>query len=88
MKPVIPGPYEPPLLPADVAPTDAVAEPESFATCPTCHMVDTTLTNVSLAAGGHWRCRRCAALWDKGRIATPAAYAAWEAARQRRQTRR
>lgn len=58
-----------------------VAEPEGFATCPRCHAVDTTMTNAALAAGGDWQCRRCAQRWDKSRIATVAAYDAWESAR-------
>ena len=65
-----------------------VADAKGFATCPTCHMVDTALTNVSLAAGGNWRCARCGQLWDHKRIATVAAYAAWDLARQRRQAQR
>lgn len=75
------------VLPLGVAPTEAVVDTEHFATCPTCYMVDATLTTASLAAGGHWRCQRCGALWDKGRVATVAAYAAWELARQRHDTR-
>lgn len=55
--------------------------PEGFATCPTCHMVDATLTNSSLAAGANWRCGRCGQMWDQKRIATVAAYNAWDSAR-------
>ena len=33
-----------------------------------------TMTNAALAAGGDWRCKRCAQRWDKNRIATVAAY--------------
>lgn len=72
--------------PVDLALTDTVAEPEGFATCPTCYRVDTSLTNASLAAGGNWRCGRCGQMWDQKRIATVAAYAAWNLARQQRQT--
>ena len=57
---------------------------EGFAACPGCHMLDTALTNASLAAGGDWRCQRCGQRWDQGRIATVAAYAAWDSERQQR----
>ena len=70
--------------PVDNRLVDATVVAEGFAECPGCHMVDTTLTNASLAAGGDWRCQRCGQRWDRGRIATVAAYAAWDAARQRR----
>ena len=73
-----------PVLPVDDALPDAVVEPEGLATCPTCHMVDATLTNASLAAGADWRCGRCGQMWDKTRIATVAAYAAWDSARRQR----
>ena len=76
-----------PVLPLDVARTDAVVEAEGFATCPTCHLADAALTNASLAAGGYWRCGRCGSKWDQARLATVAAYAAWDLARQRRPTR-
>lgn len=69
------------VLPAD-APAAIIAEPEGFATCPRCHAVDTTLTNAALAAGRDWRCQRCQQRWDKNRIATVAAYDAWDAARR------
>ena len=68
--------------------TGAVVEPEGLATCPTCHMVDATLTNASLAAGADWRCTRCGQMWDQKRINTVVAYAAWDAARQQRLTKR
>ena len=76
------------VLPLDVALTATVAEPEGFATCPTCHAVDTALTNVSLAAGGYWRCGRCGSKWDQTRLATAAAYATWDSARQLRHAQR
>ena len=74
----------------NVAVVDPVApvEAEGFATCPTCHTMDSTLTNASLAAGADWRCGRCGQMWDQKRIATVVAYAAWEAARQQRLTKR
>ena len=62
--------------------------PEGFATCPTCHRVDTALTNASLAAGANWRCGRCGQMWDQKRIATVAAYAVWDSARQQRLAKR
>lgn len=68
----------------DVARRDTVVEPEGFVTCPTCHVVDTAMTDVSLAAGGYFRCGRCGSSWDHTRLATAAAYAAWDLARQRR----
>ena len=74
-----------PLLPQDVAPTDTVVELD-FATCPRCHMVDTAMTTASLAAGGYWRCQRCGSTWDQTRLATVAAYVAWDLARQQRHT--
>ena len=76
------------VLPVGDAPTEAVVEPKGFATCPSCHTVDTALTNASLAAGANWRCGRCGQMWDQKRIATVTAYAAWDAARQRRQNQR
>ena len=76
------------VLPVDVVGTDTVGEPEAFATCPTCHVADTAMTNASLAAGGYWRCERCGSKWDQKRLATVAAYAAWDLARQRRHAQR
>ena len=72
------------VLPVDSAVVDTAVDPEGFATCPRCHMMDTTLTNASLAAGGDWRCLRCGQRWDRNRIATVAAYAVWDSARQQR----
>ena len=72
------------IVPPDVAPMDPV-EPEGFAICPRCHVVDTAITNASLAAGGYWQCGRCGSKWDHRRLATVAAYAAWDLARQPRQ---
>ena len=76
------------VLPVDDALSGVVVESESFATCPRCHLVDATMTNASLAAGGYWRCVRCGSNWDQARLATVAAYAAWDAARQRRESQR
>lgn len=72
-----------PVLPLDLARPDTAGEAEGFATCPRCHTVDTALTNVSLKAGGYWRCGRCGSKWDQTRLATVAAYATWDSARQR-----
>lgn len=74
-----------PVRPIDVALADAVVGLEGFATCPTCHMVNTALTNASLDTGGNWRCARCGQSWDQRRIATVAAYAAWDSARRQTQ---
>jgi hypothetical protein len=65
----------------------APVEPEGLATCPLCHTADATLTNASLAAGADWRCGRCGQMWDQKRLATVAAYAAWDLARQQRLTK-
>jgi len=54
---------------------------EGFAACPTCGMVDVTMTNAEVAVGGYWRCQRCGQQWDKKRLATVAAFDAWVAAR-------
>ena len=75
-------------LPLDVPATDTAVESEGFATCPRCHMVDAALTDASLAAGGYWRCGRCGSSWDQTRLASVAAYAAWDAARQLRYAQR
>ena len=53
---------------------------QGFAACPTCGVVD-AMTNAEVAVGGFWRCLRCGQRWDKRRLATVAAYDAWEAAR-------
>ena len=97
MSPIVPGAYEQHdstvaqapnrVLALDVALTDTVVEPDGPATCPRCHMVNTALTNASLAAGGYWRCGRCGSTWDQTRLATVAAYAAWDLARQLRHMR-
>lgn len=96
MHPIIPGAYEQetsilaqapgPMRPLHVAPTDSVVAPEGAAICPMCHRVDVALTNASLAAGGYWRCGRCGSQWDQARLATVAAYAAWDVAHQRHHT--
>ena len=72
------------VLPRDIPLTEPVVEPEGLATCPRCHVENTALTNASLAAGAYWRCARCGSNWDQRRLATVAAYAAWDSARQQR----
>lgn len=96
--PIIPGAHESensilaqapgPPLSLHVVRTDAGVEPEGLATCPMCHKVDVALTNVSLAAGEYWRCGRCGSKWDQARLATVAAYAAWDLVHQRHHTQR
>lgn len=96
--PVIPGAYHQEnslparvasaVLPVDAVLTDTVDEAEALATCPRCHLIDATLTNASLAAGGYWRCERCGSNWDQARLATVAGYAAWDAVHQRRARQR
>jgi transcription elongation factor Elf1 len=48
-----------------------------FATCPSCHTEDPTMTNVAVGAGADWHCGRCGQRWDAVRLATVAAYAVW-----------
>lgn len=48
-----------------------------FATCPSCHTVDATLTNVAVSEGADWHCGRCGQRWDARRLATAAAYDVW-----------
>ena len=74
------------VLSIDDASLGAVVEPEGLATCPRCHRVDKALTNASVAAGEYWRCARCGSSWDQARLATVAAYTAWDSARQLRQS--
>lgn len=63
----------PPLdTPSAVAP-----ELERFATCPSCHTADATMTNAAVQGGADWQCARCAQRWDAARLATAAAYAVW-----------
>jgi hypothetical protein len=45
-------------------------------TCPLCH-TRATLSQSAIAAGGDWPCIRCGQRWDAARLATVAAYAAW-----------
>lgn len=50
-------------------------------TCPLCHTVDPTMTNVALSAGVDWHCSRCGQRWDTMRLAAVAGYAMWLSAR-------
>lgn len=47
-----------------------------LAVCPMCH-TPAPLTESAVAAGGDWRCSRCAQHWDADRLDTVAAYAVW-----------
>lgn len=51
------------------------------ATCPLCHTVDPTMTNIALSAGTDWHCSRCGQRWDTMRLAAVAGYAVWLSAR-------
>ena len=51
------------------------------ATCPLCHTVDPTTTNIALSAGADWHCSRCGQRWDTIRLAAVAGYAVWLSAR-------
>ena len=51
------------------------------ATCPLCHTVDPTMTNIALSAGADWHCSRCGQRWDTIRLAAVAGYAVWLSAR-------
>jgi hypothetical protein len=52
-----------------------------LAACPLCHSEDPTLTNAAVIGGAGWRCARCGQSWDALRLATAAAYAAWQCGR-------
>jgi len=54
-----------------------------LATCPLCHTVDPTMTNIALSAGVDWHCSRCGQRWDTMRLAAVAGYAMWLSARTR-----
>ena len=62
--------------------TSAIApEIVGRATCPLCHTVDPTMTNIGLGAGADWHCSRCGQRWDTMRLAAVAGYAVWLSAR-------
>ena len=48
-----------------------------FATCPSCHTVNTTVTDAAVDGGADWHCARCGQRWDATRLAAVAAYAQW-----------
>ena len=48
-----------------------------FATCPSCHTADATMTNAAVSGGADWSCGRCGQKWDALRLATAAAYGVW-----------
>ena len=58
-------------------PSDAVHELVGFATCPSCHTEDPSVTNLAVSAGADWRCSRCGSQWNAVRLATVAAYVEW-----------
>jgi transposase len=49
--------------------------------CPLCHTPSPTLTDAEMTTGGAWQCGRCGHHWDVVRLATVAAYAAFEGSR-------
>lgn len=71
------------MVPADASRspmnTQSAVAPElaGFATCPSCHTADTTLTNLAVSGGADWNCGRCGQRWGAARLATVAAYAVW-----------
>ena len=48
-----------------------------FATCPSCHSIDATMTTFAVNGGADWHCGRCGQRWDAVRLATVAAYGVW-----------
>lgn len=51
---------------------------EAFATCPGCHTAHPSLTMGAVGAGATWQCARCYQRWDAVRLASVAAYRAWD----------
>jgi hypothetical protein len=47
-----------------------------------CHAAAST-TERAIEAGGAWQCARCGQHWDAARLAAVAAYAVWDADRNR-----
>ncbi len=66
---------------SSLTPSSLLPELAGLATCPSCHTADPTVTNHAVAAGASWHCRRCRQPWDAVRLATVAAYTAWQATR-------
>jgi transcription elongation factor Elf1 len=56
---------------------DVVPDLDGFATCPSCHTVDSRVTSLAVSAGADWLCGRCGQRWGSRRLETVAAYAAW-----------
>jgi len=50
--------------------------------CELCHTLNDTVTSDALATGAEWVCTRCGQGWNAERLATVAAYARFESARQ------
>jgi hypothetical protein len=48
-----------------------------FATCPSCHTTDATMTNDAVGIGTDRQCARCGQKWSATRLAPVAAYAVW-----------
>lgn len=46
--------------------------------CAMCHTLALPLGDADIAAGGAWICSRCGQRWDAARLATVAAYTAWD----------
>ncbi len=59
----------------------STVDPVGLATCPSCHTMDRSMTNLAISAGADWQCPRCGSVWDAVRLATAATYAAWASAR-------
>ena len=49
-----------------------------LAICPSCHTQDPEMTTLAVSNGAYWQCTHCRSPWDARRLATVAAYAAWE----------
>jgi transcription elongation factor Elf1 len=76
--------------PSLVVPSSVEPELAGFATCPSCHTEDQSLTKLAVSTGAHWQCAQCGSRWNARRLATVAAYAVWvsERAASERRTRR
>jgi transcription elongation factor Elf1 len=72
MVPVISLPSMSPLA-------DVIPDLEEFATCPSCHTVDSRVTSLAVSAGADWVCARCGQRWGARRLETVAAYTVWVA---------
>ena len=54
---------------------------DEAAACAMCHTPALPLADADIAVGAGWQCLRCGQHWDASRLATVAAYAAWDRAR-------